>query len=140
MTADAACMLPAGLQIKDLNSGTFGFVQLARDKQTGEVWALKFIERGEKVGAWRCCLPGWQARRGALGGAPSIQQLGIGRCRCLDVARLLRGCPQPCWQQEGPHEVPIRPATLSRRLPSTWSARLSTRGSWSTHTSCSSAR
>ncbi len=33
------------VQIKDLNSGTFGFVQLARDKQTGETWAVKFIER-----------------------------------------------------------------------------------------------
>lgn len=36
-------------QIRDLNSGTFGFVQLARDKQTGEYIACKFIERGEKV-------------------------------------------------------------------------------------------
>lgn len=37
------------LQIKDLNSGTFGFVQLARDKHSGETWAVKFIERGDKV-------------------------------------------------------------------------------------------
>jgi serine/threonine protein kinase len=37
------------VQIKDLNSGTFGFVQLARDKSTGELIAVKFIERGEKV-------------------------------------------------------------------------------------------
>jgi len=37
------------MQIRDLNSGTFGFVQLARDKQTGELIACKFIERGEKV-------------------------------------------------------------------------------------------
>ncbi len=36
-------------QIRDLNSGTFGFVQLARDKQTGELIAVKFIERGDKV-------------------------------------------------------------------------------------------
>lgn len=36
-------------KIKDLNSGTFGFVQLARDRVTGEVWAIKFIERGEKI-------------------------------------------------------------------------------------------
>lgn len=35
--------------VRDLNSGTFGFVQLARDKATGEVWAIKFIERGEKI-------------------------------------------------------------------------------------------
>lgn len=37
-------------KIKDLNSGTFGFVQLCKDKRTGEVLAIKFIERGEKVG------------------------------------------------------------------------------------------
>ncbi|PNH07033.1 Serine/threonine-protein kinase SRK2C [Tetrabaena socialis] len=36
-------------KIKDLNSGTFGFVQLARDKATGETWAVKFIERGDKA-------------------------------------------------------------------------------------------
>jgi serine/threonine-protein kinase SRK2 len=37
------------LQVRDLNSGTFGFVQLARDKTTGELIACKFIERGDKV-------------------------------------------------------------------------------------------
>lgn len=36
-------------KIRDLNSGTFGFVQLARDKSTGELIAIKFIERGDKV-------------------------------------------------------------------------------------------
>lgn len=39
----------AAPQIKDLNSGTFGFVQLALDKTTGRQVALKFIERGDKV-------------------------------------------------------------------------------------------
>ena len=37
------------LQIKDLNKGTFGFVQLAVDVQTGQRFAIKFIERGDKV-------------------------------------------------------------------------------------------
>lgn len=37
------------MQIRDLNSGTFGFVQLAKDKHTGELIACKFIERGDKV-------------------------------------------------------------------------------------------
>ena len=37
------------LQIKDLNSGTFGFVQLALDCKTGRNVAIKFIERGDKV-------------------------------------------------------------------------------------------
>jgi len=36
-------------KIKDLNSGTFGFVQLCRDKASGELCAIKFIERGEKI-------------------------------------------------------------------------------------------
>lgn len=36
-------------KVKDLNSGTFGFVQLCKDKTTGELTAIKFIERGEKV-------------------------------------------------------------------------------------------
>jgi serine/threonine protein kinase len=38
-----------GPQIKDLNSGTFGFVQLALDRTTGRNVAIKFIERGDKV-------------------------------------------------------------------------------------------
>ena len=36
-------------QIRDLNSGTFGFVELALDKTTGQQVAVKFIERGDKV-------------------------------------------------------------------------------------------
>eukprot|EP00955_Chlamydomonas_euryale_P055884 356243-Chlamydomonas_euryale.AAC.6 len=40
-------------KIKDLNSGTFGFVQLCRDKASGELCAIKFIERGEKARAPR---------------------------------------------------------------------------------------
>ncbi len=37
------------MQIRDLNSGTFGFVELALDKSTGQQVAVKFIERGDKV-------------------------------------------------------------------------------------------
>ena len=40
---------PPRPQIKDLNSGTFGFVQLALDRTTGRQVAIKFIERGDKV-------------------------------------------------------------------------------------------
>ena len=40
-------MLP--FQIRDLNRGTFGFVQLALDTQTDTQVAIKFIERGEKA-------------------------------------------------------------------------------------------
>eukprot|EP00798_Chlamydomonas_sp_ICE-L_P021102 gene21102-27990_t len=36
-------------KIRDLNSGTFGFVQLCKDKTNGLSVAIKFIERGEKI-------------------------------------------------------------------------------------------
>lgn len=52
--------------MKDLNSGTFGFVQLCKDKTTGELLAIKFIERGDKV---RPNIAGWWGvRPGALAG------------------------------------------------------------------------
>ena len=38
-------------QIRDIGSGNFGVAKLMRDKQTGELVAVKFIERGEKVGS-----------------------------------------------------------------------------------------
>lgn len=37
------------LQIKNLNSGTFGFVRLALDLNTGRHVAIKFLERGDRV-------------------------------------------------------------------------------------------
>ena len=36
-------------KIKDLNAGAFGFVQLAKEKETGERVAIKFMERGHKI-------------------------------------------------------------------------------------------
>lgn len=36
-------------KIKDINAGAFGFVQLCRDKETGEKLAIKFMERGHKI-------------------------------------------------------------------------------------------
>lgn len=50
-------------KVKELNSGTFGFVQLCKDKTTNELVAIKFIERGDKV--WLLllllaqCVLGW---------------------------------------------------------------------------------
>ena len=37
------------LQIRYLNRGSYGFVVLARNKSSGEQFALKFIERGLKI-------------------------------------------------------------------------------------------
>ena len=35
--------------IKDIGSGNFGVAKLVRDKWTGELYAVKYIERGLKV-------------------------------------------------------------------------------------------
>lgn len=35
--------------IKDIGSGNFGVAKLVADKRTGELFAVKFIERGKKV-------------------------------------------------------------------------------------------
>ncbi len=46
------CSFHLGLfdvQIRDLDKGTFGFVQLAVDLTTGEQVAIKFIERSQEV-------------------------------------------------------------------------------------------
>jgi serine/threonine protein kinase len=35
--------------IKDIGSGNFGVARLMKDRATGELVAVKFIERGEKI-------------------------------------------------------------------------------------------
>lgn len=50
-------------KIRDLNAGAFGFVHLARDKETGEKVAIKFMERGHKI--TKVCGPGAQAQLAA---------------------------------------------------------------------------
>jgi len=40
---------PLYRKLKDLNSGAFGFVQLAEDKETHEKVAIKFLLRGSKI-------------------------------------------------------------------------------------------
>lgn len=37
------------VKVADLSSGSFGFVQLARNTATNELVAIKFIERGDRV-------------------------------------------------------------------------------------------
>ncbi len=51
-SADVDCT--AHLQLKDIGSGNFGVAKLMRYKTTGELVAVKFIERGDKV--LLCCL------------------------------------------------------------------------------------
>ena len=45
----SAQKMPCALQIRDLDTGTIGFVQLALDLTTGEQVAIKFIERSQEV-------------------------------------------------------------------------------------------
>ena len=42
------------LQLKDIGSGNFGVAKLMRYKPTGELVAVKFIERGDKVQPLPC--------------------------------------------------------------------------------------
>lgn len=35
--------------VKDIGSGNFGVAKLVKDKWSGELYAIKFIERGQKV-------------------------------------------------------------------------------------------
>ena len=47
------------MQVAYLQKGGNGFVQRARDKVTGEEWAIKFIARGDKVSLmWVAWVPG----------------------------------------------------------------------------------
>ena len=36
--------------VRDIGAGNFGIARLMRDKQSRELVAVKYIERGEKVG------------------------------------------------------------------------------------------
>lgn len=53
------------VQVKDLGAGNFGVAKLMKDTITGEAVAIKYIERGEKVGfttissCCRCDLVTW---------------------------------------------------------------------------------
>ncbi len=53
----AMTFAPLIAQVRDINSGTFGFVELAMDKLSGQHVAIKFIDRGDKVqGLSLCCI------------------------------------------------------------------------------------
>ena len=39
--------------LKDIGSGNFGVAKLVRDKWSGELYAVKYIERGPKVSSFR---------------------------------------------------------------------------------------
>lgn len=41
--------------VKDIGSGNFGVARLVRDKSTRELFAVKFIDRGNKVCSFFVC-------------------------------------------------------------------------------------
>ena len=45
--------------LKELGAGNFGVARLAKDKKTGELVAVKYIERGKKVNFFRPKLFQW---------------------------------------------------------------------------------
>lgn len=72
LSASAVAVRCCMRRVKDLNSGTFGFVQLCKDKTTNELVAIKFIERGDKV-RWGSAIGGWaggKARAAGRAGGP----------------------------------------------------------------------
>ena len=81
-------MRASWLQIRDLNSGTFGFVELALDKTTGQQVAIKFIERGDKVLVPPTC----RSPSGRLQGPPPP---GLVPCVPVEGHR----CPDPLQEQ-----------------------------------------
>ena len=96
LTASRACVC---VQIKDLNSGTFGFVQLALDKTTGRNVAIKFIERGDKVsGSRHAVCPGLVSCL-QLAGRPSLAPLQP--VVLVEARRAAKGRPRQAARRPG---------------------------------------
>lgn len=106
------------LQIRDLNSGTFGFVQLAKDKQTGELIACKFIERGEKVGMG--LNDGFQLRFAGPRAPMRRHRRTIGCARCMQIPSYCCCCSLQHKSRTHAKSVHCVPFC---RSPSTWSVR-----------------
>ena len=104
-----ACFLTrshAAMQLRDLNKGTFGFVQLALDTESNTQVAIKFIERGDKVGCnalqsalkysrMCCCLAGCLT---AICCAADFQVCGTG-----NTESQASESPSHCGAQGGQH-------------------------------------
>jgi serine/threonine protein kinase len=92
-------------KVRDLNSGTFGFVELAMDKTTGQQVAIKFIERGDKV---RACMEDAAQQDAAKQPSPILSVL-----HAFYIPDL----------QEAFAKVAANPVTLFARSQSMWSGR-----------------
>jgi hypothetical protein len=100
---------PRYVKIADLSSGSFGFVQLARNTETNELVAIKFIERGDRCGP--------RAVQGARVGP------GMRAARGAPACKTLWGGPAPAavLSPERPRldRIPPRPTPPHLTLPST---------------------
>ena len=129
--ADSDCT--AHLQLKDIGSGNFGVAKLMRYKTTGELVAVKFIERGDKV--LLCCrlaatMPFVKAPHGSqltslLWGLCPLLQVTVPSSQIIDIHALGWRCTLEC---------------VNCRLTRMSSARLSTTAPCCTQTSSSSGR
>lgn len=84
------------LQIRDIGSGNFGVAKLCRAKDTGELVAVKFIERGEKVGGALEEGLGAVDRRGVRDGGPGGPQ-EVGGSTGHPPAAAAAAARQGCW-------------------------------------------
>lgn len=126
-------------QIKDIGSGNFGVAKLMRDKATGELVAVKFIERGDKVRREERSSRGKrkEEEETTAGGTFDLSlslPKGGGEISNLTPFRPLF-CPPP---PPPPHTLTT--TKLPSRSTATSSASSSTTGPSSTPTSCASRR
>ena len=106
-------------QIRDIGSGNFGVAKLMRDKQTGELVAVKFIERGDKVGVQgpTCRCVRWHRQ------SPAHAALSAELTRTVAFTRVAASSFGSALQSSEPVG-----AALCRRLTRMWSESSSTTG------------
>jgi hypothetical protein len=92
------------VKIADLSSGSFGFVQLARNTETNELVAIKFIERGDRCGRGQGGLMRGVGAFGLAAAAAGERQ----RRRRLALRSVSPPHPQPT-QPTPPTDPPNRP-------------------------------
>lgn len=84
------------VKVADLSHGSFGFVQLARNTETQELVAIKFIERGDRVN--RCVMPAVNdtqnipCKQTAAGGAFGAVMQGSGPHVSVSATRRCPSC------------------------------------------------
>jgi hypothetical protein len=116
--ADCACVLLCASQVKDLGSGNFGLARLEREIATGELVAIKYIERGDGV-RLLCAAPRTKCGAATAGTRANTQRLPPVRVRAQRLAR-----PPPparravCTRRARGGSTPRRGAG-ARRLPAT---------------------